>query len=226
MKAGPVCAALAAIAGSSAHAQAPGAPAAGSGCELHVWPGDDFRASNQSWLVAFGLVGTLADAVAQSGGDGAERAQLGDALDSAGQAQALGAVDLAALLGLPTHVVVRHDAPIATENARARNRHAASTSACYAELIVTRIAFQRSAFSGSSLRVTLLFRDFGGAAAPAWTREGRPGNMLGVWPPQHPNEARLAEAELVEVFRQDVAEFARDVAEARRRASTGSAPGR
>ena len=195
--------------------------AAEAGCELHVWPSERFQAHTQGWLAGVGLLGALADAVAQTDDNAAARTRLGAALDSSGQARALAALDLGRLLSLPGHEVVRHDQPVASDDVRARARHADSASPCYAELIVTRITFQQPAFSERSLRVAFLFRDFGDAASPGWTFSGRAGNELGVWPPQHPTEAPYAEAELVEVFQQDFADFARDLGEARRRAAPG-----
>ncbi|MGZ8337620.1 MAG: hypothetical protein ACXWU1_13250, partial [Allosphingosinicella sp.] len=114
--------------------------------------------------------------------------------------------------------VVGHDVPVAGRAADAQARHAASASPCYAELIVTRIAYRRPAFGAvRSLRVSFLFRDFGDAAAPRWSHDGGGAGELGVWPPQHVNEAELAAAELEAVFRENVGTFARGLREARQR---------
>jgi hypothetical protein len=197
---------------------APAAPptaAAAQGCELHVWPSDRFQARNQGYLAGFGVIGTLADAASQTGANAEDRARLGAALDSPGQARALAALDLRRLLALPGYEIVPHEAALAPADAERALRHANSTSPCYAELIVTRVAFRDSDWSGRSLRVGFLFRDFGDAAAPRWRHAGRADNLLGVWPPQHPNEVELAAAELITVFKETVEEYARELREAR-----------
>jgi hypothetical protein len=189
----------------------------GLDCELHVWPSERFEARNRGLLAGFGLLGTLVDAASQGQANAEDRARLGAALDSPSQARALGTLDLRRLLDLPGYRVIRHETPLAPADAERAARHADSASSCYAELIVTRVAFRDSDYSGRSLRVGFLYRDFGAAAAPRWRHEGGADNLLGVWPPQHPNEAAIAADELVTVFRLNLEDYARDLRAARRR---------
>lgn len=182
-----------------------------SGCELHVFPSERFQAITTGWLSGFGLIGGLIDSAANSGRNRTNASQLGSALDSAGQARTLAAMDLTGLLNLPGYRIVSHEEPIAPSDARRRSRHAQSGSQCYAELIVTRVFYQRAAIYGRSLRVSFLFRDFGAATQPSWTYAGRGGNGLSVFPPSDEAQVEAANTELLNVFRLDFEEYARNL---------------
>jgi hypothetical protein len=100
---------------------------------------------------------------------------------------------------------------------RNRGRHAASASPCYAELIVTRLFYQKAAIYGRSLRASFLFRDFTDDAAAAFTFAGRGGNGLSQFPPENEAAVETANAELVSVFKANFQEYARNLTRQRQR---------
>lgn len=198
--------------GPSVPAVAPVQPAAAAECELHVWGGERFQALTTSWLSGFGAIGGLVDAATQASTNEKNQAQLGEALSTSGQVKALSSADLPSVLRLAGYRVVAHDEPMDPKKAgRVRARHASSTSPCYAELMVTRLFYQKAAIYGRSLRASFLFREFGHGAEPTFTFAGRGGNGLKLFPPQNAADAPAANDELISVFKANLDEYARNL---------------
>lgn len=189
-------------------------------CELHVWGSERFQSMTTGWLSGFGLVGGLIDSAVNADRDRLNRSQMGEALNTQGQTAALASLELGRLVDLPNHVVITHDTAIdpAVAN-RNRNRHAQSPSNCYAELIVTRLFYQKAALYGRSLRASFLFRDFGNRQEPHFTHAGRGGNGLSIFPAREEDQIDAANAEIVSVFRTNFEEYARNLARSRQRAT-------
>jgi hypothetical protein len=181
-------------------------------CELHVWGGERFQAHSSGLLGGMGLLGGLIDGAMHARENRENVGRLGGALDTQGQVAALAAVDLPAALNLPNHVVVQHDEPMDPARAnRNQGRHAASASPCYAELMVTRLLYQRTPIYGRTLRASFLYRDFGNAARPAFTFAGRGGNGLRLFPAREESQIEAANAELVDVYKANFSEYVRNL---------------
>lgn len=181
-------------------------------CELHVWGAERFQSVTTGWLSGFGLVGGIVDSAAHQNRDRLNRSQLGEALNTGGQAAALASLDLPQTLGLPDYHVVTHEEPMDPEQAeRHRGRHAASPSRCYAELMVTRVFYQKAAIYGRSLRTSFLFRHFSADQAPQFVYAGRGGNGLSVFPAREDAQVDAANEEIVRVFKANFQEYANNL---------------
>ena len=151
-----LCAALPAAAAEEA------APA-NRGCELHVWPAEDFHTVYYGW----GHGGTIDGGFKQRAG----YARLWvDPLAMKRQAEILAAQPIPTLLGLPDYRMVVHPQRLSSQAIRGTpGRLAVDTPSCYAELVVDTVVLQHNVLRGKDLNVIYRFRQFGPAPAPERT---------------------------------------------------------
>ena len=201
----------AAIPASAQDAAAPATARAPVGdCEIHVWPAERFKAMTTGWLG-----GGLLDAAGHAKGDQARKAALAGALDSQGQAEALGSLDLSAQLGIKPSKIVLHNEPLDRKTInKITTRRSESTSGCYSELIVADLFYQKAAIYGRSLKTLFMLRNFGAAKDSPAIYKGWGGNGLKKFPPKPGEDVQAANEELVTVFKADFEEFARNAAKA------------
>lgn len=191
-------------------------------CELHVWGGERFQAVTTTLLSGFGLVGGLIDAARNAENNRLNQSRLGSALDTQGQAAALASLDLPKTLGIANYAVVTHDEPMDPKVAGQKRRHAASSSPCYAELMVTRVLYQKAPLYGRSLRASFLYRQFGADTKPSFSFAGRGGNGLSVFPAKDEAQVDAANAEIVSVFKANFQEYANNLLKRRGRSNNRS----
>lgn len=212
------CWAAALLVGSGAApatAQVGAGATAATGCELHVWPAERFKAVTTGWGSGFGMIGAIADSAGHAKGDQGRKAALASALDSPGQTAALASLGLPELLGQPGATVVRHDEPLDRKTVnKIETRRAPSTSPCYAELIVADLLYQKAAIYGRSLKTLFIYRRFGPGQDKPVTYKGWGGNGLKLFPPKPGEDIEAANAELVDVFKNDFREFAKNAVKA------------
>ncbi|NML04516.1 hypothetical protein [Sphingomonas sp. G-3-2-10] len=184
----------------SAAASAQDAP-----CELHVWPAERMTS------VTTGLLGGgLLDAAIHGGKDASNKAQMASALDSPSQLDALQSLDLNTLLSLkPGTVIIRHEEPLERKTMnKVKTRRSDSTAACYGELIVADVFYQKAAIYGRSLRTLFMYRDFGDDQKIDFEYKAWGGNGLKLFPPKEGEDAIAALDELVSVFKKNFEEYA------------------
>ena len=181
-------------------------------CELHVWGAERFQSFQMGLLGGMGLIGGLIDGAIHENANRLARARLGEALDTRGQAAALASLDLASVLEMPGYQIITHAEPMdpAVAN-RNQNRHADSPSRCYAELMVTRVLYQKTPLYGRALRASFLFRDFEADRNPHFTYAGRGGNGLRIFPAQEEAQIDAANEEIVSVFKANFQEYANNL---------------
>lgn len=177
-------------------------------CELHLWPAERMTSITTGWLG-----GGLIEGAINSKKDANNKAQMASALDSPTQLDALQALDLNALLKLPAGtVVVRHETPIERKTMnKVKTRRADSTAACYNELIVADVFYQKAAIYGRSLRTLFLFREFGNDQKIDYEYKAWGGNGLKLFPPKKDEDATAALEELSIVFKKNFEEYAAKV---------------
>jgi len=102
-------------------------------------------------------------------------------------------------------------------------RRSASNSPCYAELFIADIRYRKSNFDDiilepfvhglnkSTLRTLFIFREFGNSDKVKYTYKSWKRNTLHYFPPKYDEEIDLSRRELVEVFQDNFASFARKV---------------
>lgn len=192
----------------------PTASAATSGdCEVHVWPAERFAARTTGFMSSFGLIGALADSSGHAKGDQGRKAAIASALDSEGQANALGSLDLSSKLGLQASKIVLHNEPLDRKTVnKIAERRSDSASSCYSELIVADLFYQKAAIYGRSLKTLFILRTFGPAKSKPAIYKGWGGNGLKLFPPKEGEDVQAANDELVSVFKADFEEFARNAA--------------
>lgn len=196
---GLVAAAAAATLASSASAQT-AAP-----CELHIWPAERMQS-----LTTGLLGGGLLDAALHSGKDASNKAQIASALDSPSQLDALELLPLATLIELqPGTVIVRHETPLERKTMnKVKARRSESKAACYRELIVADVFYQKAAIYGRSLRTLFMIRDFGNDQSIDYEYKAWGGNGLKLFPPKEGEDAVAALDELVTTFKKNFEEYA------------------
>ena len=166
-----------------AAAQAPTPP-----CELHVWP-----AERMNSLTTGLLGGGLLDAALHAGKDASNKA-----------------LDLDTLLARqPGTVVVRHEQPLERKTMnKVKTRRSDSKAACYSELIVADVFYQKAAIYGRSLRTLFMLRDFGNDDRIDVEYKAWGGNGLKLFPPKEGQDSIAALDELVTVFKKNFEEYA------------------
>jgi len=180
-------------------------------CELHVWPAERMTSITTGWLG-----GGLIEAAINSKKDANNKAQLASALDSPTQLDALQSLDLVSLLKLPAGTtIVRHETPVERHTMnKIKTRRAESTAACYNELIVADVFYQKAAIYGRSLRTLFLFREFGADQKIDYEFKAWGGNGLKLFPPKKDEDATPALEELSVVFKKNFEEYAAKVKKA------------
>ncbi|MBA4762288.1 hypothetical protein [Sphingomonas sp.] len=174
-------------------------------CELHIWPAERMNS------VTTGLLGGgLLDAAIHSGRDASNKASLASALDSPSQLEALESVNLQELLQLkPGTVLVKHETPLERKTMnKVKTRRSDSTAACYSELIVADVFYQKAAIYGRSLRTLFMLREFDSAQKIAFEYKAWGGNGLKLFPPKEGEDSIAALDELVTVFKKNFEEYA------------------
>lgn len=174
-------------------------------CELHIWPAERMNS------VTTGLLGGgLLDAAIHSGRDASNKASLASALDSPSQLDALTSLNLHELLELkPGTVLVKHETPLERKTMnKVKTRRSDSTAACYSELIVADVFYQKAAIYGRSLRTLFMVREFDPAQKIAFEYKAWGGNGLKLFPPKEGEDSIAALDELVTVFKQNFEEYA------------------
>lgn len=194
-----------ALAGWAATIAIPAAAQSTAPCELHIWPAERMNS------VTTGLLGGgLIDAALHSGRDASNKAQLASALDSPSQLDALQSLDLHNLINLkPGTVIVRHEEPLDRKTMnKVKTRRSDSTAACYRELIVADVFYQKAAIYGRSLRTLFMIRDFGDDQKIDMEYKAWGGNGLSLFPPKEGEDAVAALDELGTVFKKNFEEYA------------------
>lgn len=188
-------------------APVPAAPA--PACELHIWPAERFQAMTTGWGSSFGVLGALADSAGHANGDKARRSHLASALDSQGQLDALGKLNLVNLLSLPPSQIITHSEPLDRKTVnKIKTRRSDSKAACYSELIVMDVLYTKAAVWGRSLRTGFMFRQFPQGASTPLIRKTVGGNGLKIFPVKDGEDTTAADAELVGVFQRNFTEAA------------------
>jgi hypothetical protein len=195
----------AALAASVAFFAAASASAQQAPCELHIWPAERMTS------VTTGLLGGgLLDAAMHGGKDASNKAKMASALDSPSQLDALQSLDLATMLDLePGTVIVRHEEPLVRKTMnKIKTRRSDSKAACYRELIVGDVFYQKAAIYGRSLHTLFMVRDFGNDQTIDFEYKGLGGNGLKLFPAKEGEDVIAALDELVTVFKKNFVEYA------------------
>ena len=198
-------------AGLSAMLASPAAAQDAAPCELHIWPAERMTS------VTTGLLGGgLLDAALHSGTDATNKASLATALDSPSQLDALKSLDLSTLIALkPGTVVITHDTALERKTMnKVKTRRSDSTAACYSELIVADVLYQKAAIYGRSLKTLFMIRDFGADQKIDFEYKAWGGNGLKLFPPKEGEDAIAALDELNGVFKKNFDEYANNARKA------------
>lgn len=179
-------------------------------CELHIFPSPEGEAVTTGWLSGLGVVGAVADAVANDGKNKSEGDYLRDALGPEMQVYAMKSMDVVEEMNLPPSQIIFQDAlqdrKVYTKE---KTRLSDSTAPCYFELIVTQNFYQKAAIYGRSLNNRYVFKDFRNGVEQAKLVKGRGGNGLKHFPPKTPEESEMAEEDLRRAFVENFKEFAK-----------------
>jgi hypothetical protein len=172
-------------------------------CELHIWPAERFNAVTTGW---FGAI----EALANSGKNASDKTAMSSALDSPSQIDALQTLDLITLLSLtPGTVVIRHETPLERKTMnKVETRRSDSKAACYSELVVADVFYQKAAIYGRSLKTLFMLREFGDDQKIDFEYKAWGGNGLKLFPPKEGEDAIAAQDELVTVFKKNFDEYA------------------
>lgn len=199
-------------------------PATGSGCELHVWPTENYVGMNSGLLSGFAVLGALADQAAHKNRVQTVKDLMRDYLGPDVQMDELNKIGIAKTLKLDGYSVivepptpfnedVKKDpalkAKVKEMNARikAGQRLSTSTAPCYAELIGTVIFYQKAMFYGSNLFGGWVYREFPATGLATKTRTGAVKNPLEDFPAKTPEKVDAAKAELRDAFAKDFVEY-------------------
>jgi hypothetical protein len=175
------------------------------GCELHIWPAERMT-SMTSGLLGPGLLNSLVN----SGTDANNKTLLASALDSPSQLEALLELDLRKELALtPGTTIELHAQPLERKTMnKVKTRRSDSQAACYSELIVADVFYQKAMIYGRSLRTLFMFRDFGNDQKIDKEYKAWGGNGLQLFPPEEGQDAIAALDELVTKYKLNFSEYA------------------
>ena len=95
-----------------------------------------------------------------------------------------------------------------------KTRRSDSTAACYSELIVADVFYQKAAIYGRSLRTLFMLRDFGNDQKIDYEYKAWGGNGLKLFPAKEGEDAIAALNELVSVFNKNFEEYANNARKA------------
>lgn len=184
-------------------AQDTAAPAAATGCELHVWPSSPVRSSSNNYFVMRSIV----DGAVQ-GRDGYVKLPE-NILGSDRQIRTLNEVGVTETLGLPGYTVVVHDQPLPSRVIRTTaGRLQPDSAACYAEFVTDDVFYQEDAISGRKLKAIFRFRQFdGGSQTPTRTFGTFAQRGLSLFPPKTPEQLDPALEEFRTAFSEAFKEF-------------------
>jgi uncharacterized protein YheU (UPF0270 family) len=193
-----------------APAPAPAAPGAAP-CELHLWPAERMRSMSTGLLG-----GGLLDAAIHAGTDASNRSQMASALDSPSQLDALQSLNLITELALPEGTnIIRHETPLDRHTMNSiKTRRSDSTARCYYELHTADALYMKSTIYGRSLRTLFMLRAFGDDQHIDFEYKAWGGNRLHHFPPGEGEDVTVAVNELVDVFKANFQEYARNEREA------------
>jgi hypothetical protein len=178
--------------------------AAPVGCELHFWPASEAHSAIQGSNArdSFDYVaGSHRKAIAPFPAD--RQIALAQSLN------------LADLLGLPGYRLIAHDKGLGRMEATgAATRHAESTSACYAELIVSQLVFDDAWMSDPTIRELIVLRRFGDSQTVA--------TSFSTWVKQRVPHRRqlLVEADFESAFRANLIAFGQFATSSKSRTQT------
>lgn len=202
----------------------PATPATDSGCELHVWPTENYVGMNSGLLSGFAVLGALADQAAHKNRVQTVKDLMRDYLGPDVQMDELNKIGITKTLKLDGYSVivepptpfnedVKKDpalkAKVKEMNARikAGQRLSTSTAPCYAELIGTVIFYQKAMFYGSNLFGGWIYREFPATGLATKTKTGAVKNPLEDFPAKTPEKVDAAKAELRDAFAKDFVEY-------------------
>lgn len=201
------------------------APApADAGCELHVWPTENYIGINTGLLSGFGLVGAVADLRAHEGRVQTVKDLMREFLGPDVQMEELNKIGIADALKLKGYrIVVEEPTPFNEDlknnpalkaktkamNARikAKQRLSGSTNPCYAELIGTMIFYHKAMMYGSNLFGGWIYREFGKGPLATRTVTGAVKNPLEDFPPKTADKVEPAKIELRDAYAKDFKEY-------------------
>lgn len=177
-------------------------PSDAQGCELHVWPGDRLK-SIYNGVFHGGTV------------DGALKGRSGypplpqDPLNSARQAALIEAARPQSLLARPEDRLIVHPEPLDSHTIRtSTGRLAASSAACYGELVVDDIVFRQDVVSGTVLMTLFRYRRFGAEPAPSYRFANWAKSTVTLLPLKPGGDLAAAIAELETAYVDDLKKFA------------------
>ncbi|MDF8334041.1 hypothetical protein [Novosphingobium cyanobacteriorum] len=200
------------------------APAADApGCELHVFPTENYIGFNSGLLSGLGPIGAVADMDAHKGRVATVKELMKDYLGPEIQLQELEKVNYRAKLGVENYrVIIEPPTPSAdavkadpalkarvkalNADLKAGKRITASTNPCYAEFLLVSVFYFKAMMYGSNLLVGTQFRDFSKGGAPMISI-GAVKNPLENFPPKTPEMVEAAKAELRDAFAKDFVEW-------------------
>jgi hypothetical protein len=202
----------------------PSPPPTGSGCELHVWPTENYLGFNSGLLSGFGLIGAVADQAAHQGRVKSVKELMADylgpdiqieELNKIGLNQTLGLTDYRILIEEPTpshddakaHPEIKAKAKAMNAKIKAGQRLSDSTSACYAELFISYVMYHKAMMYGSNLFVGTMYRNFTTTDGKPIQSVGAVKNPLEHFPPKSPDVIATAQLELREAFAKDFTEW-------------------
>jgi hypothetical protein len=198
--------------------------AGGTGCELHVWPTQNYLGLNTGLLSGFGVVGALADMAAHDGRVKNVKDLMAEYLGPDIQMAELDKLGIAETLKLKGYrVVVQEPTPfnedlknspelkakVKAMNARikAKQRLSDSKNPCYAELITTHIFYHKAMMYGSNLFTGWIYREFGDKPVATKTATGQVKNPLEQFPPKDVAMVDAAKQELRDAYSKDFVEY-------------------
>ena len=196
-----------------------------SGCELHVWPTDNYLGMNSGLLSGFGVVGALVDMGVHENRVKTVKDLMRDYLGPDIQMEELNKIGILSSLKLPadTRIVLEEPMPFNEDlkknpelkaktkamNAtlKAGKRLSASQAPCYSELLIGFIFYQKAMMYGSNLFTSFIFRDFNGKPLALSPSTGMVKNPLENFPPKTPEMVEAAKVELRDAFSKDYVEW-------------------
>ncbi len=118
--------------------------------------------------------------------------------------------DLRTLLNLtPGTTIVRHEMPLERKTMnKVKTRRSDSKAACYGELIVADVDYQKAAIYGRSLKTLFMYRKFDNQQHIVKEYKAWGGNGLKLFPPKEGEDAVAALDELVSTYQKNFEEYA------------------
>lgn len=157
----------------AAKAQSDSVAASGDGpaCELHVWAATGIKGYSGGIPASLGYGGLLGALVAVSIAERDRHSSPDtDALSRDSQFELIERVPLAMRVESRAMRVVRHDDAIPRmEVTGVKTRHSDSMAACYSELILSQLYYDRAPMGGPELRSLTVYRIFDDSSEAKWS---------------------------------------------------------